>query len=181
MATKTAAWSPVTLSTSPTIAWIAGLTACFTGLANVTASPPVRNADRYRAVRRRTPVASSIGNRIRTARTLKKSCTLAAANARRNSSFRVMCPSDTMAQVTVVPMLAPMMMGTAFSIDSMPAATNPTTVEVVMDELWTMLVARIPMKRPTSGLDVVAIRRSEKPAPNISNPVPSNLTLTRNT
>ena len=41
-------------------------------------------------------------------------------------------------------------------------------------------VARIPMKRPTSGLDVVVIRVSANPLPNILREVPMSSRLKRN-
>jgi hypothetical protein len=82
---------------------------------------------------------------------------------------------ETIVDVTVVPIFAPITMGTAFSRERIPAATKPTTVQVVVEELCTRLVARIPIKRPTKGLDVLLISRSANPPPNISNPVPRSL------
>ena len=76
--------------------------------------------------------------------------------------------------VTVVPILAPMMMGTAFWMVKIPEATNPTTVQVVVDELCTRLVARMPMKRPTSGFEVVLIRRSANPVSYTHLTLPTN-------
>jgi len=86
---------------------------------------------------------------------LKKSWTVAAPIALRNSSFLVMCPSDTRVLVTVVPILAPMMMGIAFLSVRKPEATRPTVMDVVVEELWIMLVTRIPIRRLANGLDVV--------------------------
>jgi hypothetical protein len=75
----------------------------------------------------------------------------------------------TMVLVVVVPMLAPMMMGTANSMVSAPEATNPTTIVVVVEELWIMLVARNPMRSPASGSDAVLRSCSARPLPLILN------------
>ena len=53
-----------------------------------------------------------------------------------------------MVLVTDVPMLAPMMMGIAWVTDSTSAPTRPTTIEVLVEELWTKTVAKIPTMRP---------------------------------
>jgi hypothetical protein len=74
---------------------------------------------------------------------------------------------ETMVFVIVVPILAPMMMGIAPGNVSTPPATSPTVIEVVVDELWIILVARMPMRSPTRGLDVVLMRVSAKPFPII--------------
>ena len=77
--------------------------------------------------------------------------------ARLNSMLLPMWPSETSIAVMEVPMLAPMMMGMAMdralagSSPMTPAATRPTVIEVVVDELWMMLVTRMPMHRPTNG------------------------------
>lgn len=86
---------------------------------------------------------------MQTLNRLKKSWTVAPANALLNSSFRVMWPKETKTLVTVVPMLAPMMMGIALGMVKLPPATKATTTEVVAEELWTMEVERIPATRPT--------------------------------
>jgi hypothetical protein len=70
--------------------------------------------------------------------------------------------------------------GTAFLRLKEPTATMPTTIEVVADELWTMLVARIPMKRPTKGLLVDSMSVFEKPVPKLLNVVPRRVMLRRN-
>jgi hypothetical protein len=57
-------------------------------------------------------------------------------------------PSETRLLVTEVPMLAPMMIGIAPSTVSAPAATSATVSEVVVDELWTSVVPRMPANRP---------------------------------
>ena len=77
-----------------------------------------------------TPVANSIGSKISTASRLKKR-TVAAANARELVGW--IEPSDTVF-VTVVPMLAPMIIGTAASTPSAPEATSPTTTDVLAEE-----------------------------------------------
>jgi hypothetical protein len=74
--------------------------------------------------------------------------------------------------VTEVPMFAPMMIGIAPSMVNAPAATSPTVIEVVVEELWTSVVARIPMKSPTNGLEVRSISVSAKPLPKNLNEEP---------
>ena len=97
---------------------------------------------------------------------LKKSWTVAPANALLNSSFRVMCPKETKTLVTVVPMLAPMMMGIALGMVRLLPATRATTIEVVAEELWTTEVERMPATRPTKGLEVISMRVFEKSFPS---------------
>ena len=82
----------------------------------------------------RKPVASSRGSITATLQTLKKSCIVAPAKANRNSFVRRRNPSEARVLVTVVPMLAPMIIGTASSSDSDPAPTSPTIVDVVTDD-----------------------------------------------
>ena len=104
---------------------------------------------------------------------LKKSCIVAPAKARWNSVRRFMEVMATMVLVTVVPMLAPMMMGTALVTVSAPPATMPTTIEVVLDELWISEVASRPIIRPITGLVVVAISCSLNPLPSILKAAPN--------
>ena len=54
--------------------------------------------------------------------------------------------------VTVVPMFAPITIGTAVSMDRTPAPTSPTMVAVVTDDDWTRTVAKTPAARPAIGL-----------------------------
>ncbi len=82
---------------------------------------------------------------------LNVSWTEDAAKALRNSDFRVMCPSETILAVTVVPTLAPITIKIAPVTSRAPAATRPTIKLVVVEELCTMVVARMPMKSPTIG------------------------------
>ena len=72
---------------------------------------------------------------MQTARRLKKSCTVEAANARRNSSPRLIWPMETIVFVTVVPILAPIIIGTAPFKLRAPELTIPTIRDVVVDEL----------------------------------------------
>ena len=69
-------------------------------------------------------------------------------------------------QVTVVPIFAPITIGMAHLTERMPEATKATTIDVVVPELWIILVAKIPINKPTKGLDVVVIRRWAKGSPN---------------
>ena len=81
--------------------------------------------------------------------------------------------------VTEVPMLAPMTIGMAVSIGMLPPPTMATTNDVVVDEDWTRVVARIPTKRPSKGLDALSIRLPTMPPENILNALPSIPMLTR--
>ena len=80
-----------------------------------------------------------------------------------------MCPTETMVLVVVVPMFAPMSMGTANSIVRACEATRPTMIVVVVDELWIRLVARNPMKSPATGSEAAFRSCSAKPRPPILN------------
>ena len=91
------------------------------------------------------------------------SCTVAHAMARSNSIFRLMCPMDTIVLVIEVPMFAPMMMGTAIETLSVPLATKPTTIAVVVELDCTMLVARIPIRSAENGFRAYAMSASENP------------------
>jgi hypothetical protein len=57
-------------------------------------------------------------------------------------------------------------MGIALTILILPVPTRATTIEVVTDELCTNEVARMPMKSPTRGLEVVLINWLTNPPPN---------------
>ena len=109
-------------------------THCLIGLFHSLPADPPRASVIDSAIDDNTPVANSIGSKINTASRLKKSCTVAAANARLNSSDCRIEPSDTRVFVTVVPMLAPMIIGTAASTPSAPEATSPTTTDVLAEE-----------------------------------------------
>jgi hypothetical protein len=52
-------------------------------------------------------------------------------------------------------------------------------MEVTADELCTILVARIPMNRPTKGFDVKVIILSANPFPSNLKELPMSLMLTR--
>jgi hypothetical protein len=55
-----------------------------------------------------------------------------------------------------------------------PPATQPTVIDVVVEELWIMLVASIPINSPTIGLEVVSMRVSANPFPIILKEAPIN-------
>ena len=120
-------------------------------------------------------MASSRGNSTATVMKLKKSWQVAIENALTNSSLRPMWASDTIVLVTVVPMLAPMIIGTALAMGSglSGAATNPTMSDVVTDELCIRVVARIPTISPISGLLVLVKNASNTSDPRLLNPSPS--------
>ena len=115
-----------------------------------------------------------------TAMTLKKSCIVAPAKARLNSSLLRIDPSDTIVLVIVVPMLAPRIIGTAASTVSVPEPTSPTIVDVEADEDCTRTVARIPANSPATGLSTLSRSPSWKSAPSALIPASSDATPTRN-
>ena len=119
------------------------------------------------------PNASSSGSSTITEQMLKKSCTVEPANARLNSSPREICARETIVFVTVVPIFAPMIIGTAFSNDSAAVPTNPTTSDVVVEDDWITDVAKIPITSPTIGFDVVCRIDSATPLPISLNASPS--------
>jgi hypothetical protein len=82
--------------------------------------------------------------------------------------------------VTLVPMFEPIIIGTASTGFSVPDATMATTVEVTVEELCTMLVARIPIKRPAIGLLVYSNSVSAKPLPKSLKAEPIRVTAVRN-
>ncbi len=67
----------------------------------------------------------------------------------------------------------------ALESDSIPA-TSATVIEVVVEELWTRLVARMPMSKPMNGLEVVVSNCSAKPPPNDLNDALIKEMLTKN-
>ena len=81
--------------------------------------------------------------------------------------------------VAVVPILAPMIMGMALGRLKTPPPIRATTKEVVKDEDWTRAVASIPIKRPTKGSEVVAMRLRAKSSPKSEAPFPMSLMLKR--
>ncbi len=56
-----------------------------------------------------------------------------------------------MVLVTVVPIFAPMIMGTAVLTWTSPEATRPTINDVVTEEDCTRVVARMPTSSPSTG------------------------------
>jgi hypothetical protein len=110
---------------------------------------------------------------------LKKSCMVAPAKERRNSSRRLTAVMATIVFVTVVPMLAPMMRGIAFRTVRASAATSPTTREVVVEELWIRAVAIMPTISPITGSVVLVIRASEKSFPKSLKAAPMSPMETR--
>ena len=155
-------------------------TAAFNGLLNDEPELPITCPVIQPAVLERYPVASSIGRNSATARMLKKSWMVAAANARRNSCSRRRCPSDARVLVTVVPRLAPITIGTASSIPTTPLATRPTITDVETDDDCTSTVARRPTHSPPIGLETPSNRPSTRSLPRFLKPPPSSSTPVRN-
>ena len=156
------------------------LTHFLTGLFHSVPPEPTRSSLTHFAMPDIGLKISSIGSKIETAKTLKKSWTVAAANARLNSADWRTCPNETSVLVTVVPMLAPMTIGTACSTPSAPEATNPTMTEVLADDDWTRTVPRMPTHSPAMGLLTAEKRRSWVSAPMILMPASREETPTRN-
>jgi hypothetical protein len=73
-----------------------------------------------------------------------------------------------------------MTIGIALATVNPPDPTMPTTIEVVVEELWTTLVARIPIRSPTKGFEVVFSRLSAKFFPKPLKAVPIRPILSRN-
>ena len=75
--------------------------------------------------------------------------------------------------VTVVPMLAPMMMPTAWVSFIIPEFTKPTTITVVAEDDWITAVTPAPRSTALMGLDVSFSRiRSRRPPDSFSSPWP---------
>ena len=55
----------------------------------------------------------------------------------------------------LVPILAPMTIGTAVLTSRPPAATSETMTDVHVEELCTTTVKRMPIIKPTIGLDII--------------------------
>ena len=85
---------------------------------------------------------------------LKKSSYVPAETARLNSFFLLIKPRETIVLVIVVPMLAPMIMGTALWMVIEPDATSATVSDVVVELLCNMAVVRSPINSPVKGFDV---------------------------
>ena len=83
--------------------------------------------------------------------------------------------------VIEVPMLAPMTIHTALATGSgfSGAATRPTIIEVVTDELCISVVARIPTISAMKGFSVAAKKAPSTSFPNSLNPSPSPWTPSR--
>src|SRR5690606_23356954 len=88
---------------------------------------------------------------------LKKSWYVPAASAFRNSFFLSMNPNATIVLGMVVPTLAAIMIGIALSNEIDRAATSATAMDVVVELLCTIAVARTPMRRPVKGFEVAMI------------------------
>ena len=84
-----------------------------------------------------------------------------------------MFPMDTSVFVIVVPMFAPMIIGTACSTDRTPDPTTATIVAVVVLELWTSTVKSTPSARPANGFETPEKSSCSSPPPP-SSPVSAN-------
>ena len=178
--------TPTIISEAPRVSerkccnpFVTGSMTTFNGLVKVT--PPafwkisVRNTAAFSIIWK----ASSRGRNTTIVNKLKKSCIVAAVNALLKSSFLVTKVRETRTFVIVVPMFAPITIGMAASMDITPLPASPTINEVVVDELWIILVTRIPVKRPAKGLEYKLISCSAKSLPNSLKEVPVNLIPSR--
>ena len=93
---------------------------------------------------------------------------------RRTKKFPLSIPVRLKSQdVTVVPMLAPMMMPTAWVSFMMPEFTNPTTMTVVAEDDWMIAVTPAPRRTALIGFDVSFSRiLSSLPPESFSRPFP---------
>ena len=121
--------------------------------------------------------ATSIGRKMTMPIRLNQSCTVAAANARLNSSARPMWPRLTRVLVTVVPMLAPITIGIA-TPTGRPPATRPTMIDVTVLDDCTRAVVRVPRSTPTKGFVAKAKSRSAPACPPTARRKPSPTTPT---
>jgi hypothetical protein len=71
-------------------------------------------------------------------------------------------------------------MGMAFATVRTPPPTIPTIIDVVEDELCITEVTKIPINKPTMGLDVELISVSANPFPNNLSDDPIRSILNRN-
>mmetsp|Transcript_68764 Transcript_68764/g.143607 ORF Transcript_68764/g.143607 Transcript_68764/m.143607 type:complete len:208 (-) Transcript_68764:230-853(-) len=136
-----------------------GPTTSFTG---ESVSSPSMSSARAEAIVSMGWKSSSMGKRSPTDIRLNMSCTVAPAKALSNSNRSPAWPIDTMVLVTVVPMLAPMMMGTAGRTWSPPAETKATTMDVLVEEDCTITVASTPTIKAAR---LFGMSRSVFPAP----------------
>ena len=95
--------------------------------------------------------AISRGKSTITVSQLNISWTVAAANARRNSSLSETCIKETIVLVTDVPIFAPIIIGMAWRTWIKSEPTIVTTIDVDVDDDWTRTVTRTPIINPTIG------------------------------
>jgi len=88
-----------------------------------------------------------------------------------------MCPKEIIVLVMLVPILAPIIIGMALLSERKLLPTRATTIDVEVEELWMMLVDKIPIKSPTKGLFVADIIFSTKSFPKYSNATPRRIIL----
>ena len=103
-----------------------------------------------------------------------------AENARLNSLPLLICPIETIVFVTVVPILAPIIMGIAPFKVTAPPETIPTIIDVVVEELWNKVVAKIPINKATNGSLVVVMISLAKSPPRFFIPEDRPFIPTRN-
>jgi len=90
---------------------------------------------------------------------------MAVENALPNSFFFVIKLRETILLVSVVPILAPIIIGIALCISMEPEATKATIIEVVVELLWISAVISKPIKRLINGFVVTSSIDATVPAP----------------
>jgi len=89
----------------------------------------------------------------------------AAENARWKRARLPTNPKETMSEVSVVPTLAPRMMGSATATCRLPVPTAATVRAVTVVEDWIVAVDTMPMSRPMTGFVARSNRRWTVPEP----------------
>ena len=87
---------------------------------------------------------------------------------------------ETIVLVTVVPIFAPIIIGTAPDSVTVPDPTIATINDEVVEELWNKVVAKIPIKSATNGFPVVDITSLAKSPPSILIPLERPFIPTKN-
>ena len=105
----------------------------------------------------RMPVFISSGRKSMADKILKTTWLLAVVKPLRKAFGLPILPMATIRLVTHVPILEPITSGIAVSILSTPDATMATMLEVTVEELWIIAVAKRPINIAGNGLAVIRI------------------------
>ena len=165
----------VNILVKPSI-WASGSTApLMVSIPNIRTANPIRIVPTsfffsfWENIRKTMPITASMG---------EKEEGLSICSRRLDPSIPVRLNSQ---EVTVVPMLAPMITPTAWDSCIMPEFTNPTTITVVAEEDWITAVTTSPSSTPINRLEVSFSRsRSMRPPDSLDSPSPMALIPYRN-